>query len=339
MTSTSQSLTPPDAVVSFLEQRLGARAARVAVQPLSGDASTRRYFRLVDEDGATQVLAQNPEPFDARALPFIVVQRLLTRWGLPVPRVLDVDGERGIVLQEDLGDVSLQHALASGTAEERARHYREAVGQLARLQREASRGPREAVCFSVAFDVEKLSWEMEYFLTHFVCGLRGATLDGAARAEIRAGFRRLCEEVASWPRVLCHRDFHSRNLMLHGGVLHWIDFQDARMGPAAYDLASLLRDAYVSLPEELVDELSEAFRCEALPGESPEVFARRLEWVSVQRNLKALGTFGFMATVRQKRHYLQYVDRTLANARRNLVRHPELDRLRRALAHHIEELQ
>jgi aminoglycoside/choline kinase family phosphotransferase len=164
-------------------------------------------------------------------------------------------------------------------------------------------------------------------------------VDGEERAEIRAGFAGLCREIASWPRVLCHRDFHSRNLMLHRGVLHWIDFQDARMGPATYDLASLLRDAYVSLPEDLVDELGDAFRREAVPHEAPDVFARRLELVSVQRNLKALGTFGFMATARQRLHYLQYVDGTLANARRNLLRHPELDGLRGALARHIEELQ
>jgi aminoglycoside/choline kinase family phosphotransferase len=339
MTSTSQSLTPPDTVASFLAERLGARAGRVCVQPLSGDASTRRYFRLVDEDGATQVLAQNPEPFEIESLPFLVVHGLLTRWGLPVPRVLDVDGQRGIVLQEDLGDVSLQRALESASDAEREGHYREALGQVARLQREAARAPRDAVCFRLAFDVEKLLFELDFFLTHFACGLRGARVGESERAGIREGFLRLCEEIASWPRALCHRDFHSRNLMLHGGALHWIDFQDARMGPASYDLASLLRDSYVSLPEGLVGELAEAFRREALDHESPDVFRRRLELVSVQRNLKALGTFGFMATARGKSHYLQYVEGTLASARRNMVRHSGLDGLRRALARHVEELE
>jgi aminoglycoside/choline kinase family phosphotransferase len=336
MTSASAAL--PEAVAGFLDDRLGTGAGRAVVEPLSGDASTRRYFRVVHAGGATEVLALNPEPFDPGTLPFLVVHGLLTGWGLPVPRVLAVDGARGILLQEDLGDVSLQRALVSATEGDREARYREALEQLARLQREAGRAPREAACFSLAFDVEKLGFELDFFLAHFVCGLRGAILDEASRAEIRGAFEGLVREIASWPRVLCHRDFHSRNLMLQGG-LRWIDFQDARMGPATYDLASLLRDSYVSLPEDLVADLAEDFRRQALPGEAPAIFRRRLELVSVQRSLKALGTFGFMTTVRESPHYAQYVPRALANARGDLVRHRELDALRRALGRHVEELR
>jgi aminoglycoside/choline kinase family phosphotransferase len=137
--------------------------------------------------------------------------------------------------------------------------------------------------------------------------------------------------------VLCHRDFHSRNLMSHADKLYWIDFQDSRLGPATYDLASLLRDSYVDLEEEFVADRAEEFRQRALPGEPRETFARRFELVSVQRNLKALGTFGYMATVRQNPIYLQYVPRTLVNARRNLLRHSELAGLHRVLARHVEE--
>jgi aminoglycoside/choline kinase family phosphotransferase len=126
--------------------------------------------------------------------------------------------------------------------------------------------------------------------------------------------------------------------MCHAASLYWIDFQDARLGPATYDLASLLRDSYVDFEEEFVGERAEEFRQRALPGEPREVFARRFELMSVQRNLKALGTFGYMATVRQNPVYLQYVPRTLANARRNLLRHPELAALHRVLARHLEEL-
>ncbi len=126
--------------------------------------------------------------------------------------------------------------------------------------------------------------------------------------------------------------------MRHDAALYWIDFQDARMGPAAYDLASLLRDAYVDVPEELQDELKERFRQEAVPGEPREVFGRRFDLMCVQRNLKALGTFGFMATVRQNPVYLPYIPRTLAHARRNLSRYPELERLWRTLARHVPEL-
>ena len=94
------------------------------------------------------------------------------------------------------------------------------------------------------------------------------------------------------------------------------------MGPATYDLASLLRDSYVDLDEEFVAERAEEFRQRAVPGESRDTFRRRFDLMSIQRNLKALGTFGYMAAVRGSRVYLPYIPRTLASARRNLVALP-----------------
>jgi aminoglycoside/choline kinase family phosphotransferase len=256
-----------------------------------------------------------------------------------VPEVLEVDGGRGIVLLEDLGDRTLQQALDQGVRAERRRElYRVALDQLVRLQREAERGPHTGSCFRVAFDVEKLSWELHYFEKHFVEGLRGCKLSVEDRAGLAQSFHHLAEEMASWPRVLCHRDFHSRNLMLSGGRVVWLDFQDARLGPATYDLVSLLRDAYVDLPGELVEELVEEFRQRAVAGEARDAFRLRFELTTLQRTLKALGTFGYMATVRENPVYLQYVARTLAAARVELQRHRELDGLRRVLARHIEEL-
>jgi aminoglycoside/choline kinase family phosphotransferase len=126
--------------------------------------------------------------------------------------------------------------------------------------------------------------------------------------------------------------------MLHRSGLYWIDFQDARMGPSTYDLASLLRDAYVDVEDELREALAERFRQKAAPDESREVFHRRFELTCVQRNLKALGTFGFMASVRKNPVYLPYIPRTLDHVRRNLSRYPELERLWRTLARHVQEL-
>jgi aminoglycoside/choline kinase family phosphotransferase len=333
--SPSQGAELPDALVAFLAR---ADRAPVSVEPLLGDASTRRYFRLRAADGSTRLLALHSDPFDPAALPFLAVRGLLSEFGLPVPEILEVDGAHGILVEEDLGDMSLLRALESAGEAERDAHYREALDQLVRLQRAARADPREMDCFALAFDAEKLGFELDFFLSHFVRGLRQAVPSEAELASLREGFGRLSEEIASWPRVLCHRDFHSRNLMLRRGILHWIDFQDARMGPATYDLASLLRDSYVAVPEEAAAELGERFRRAAVPEEPQAMFAHRLELVSIQRNLKALGTFGFMATVRGNLHYVQYVARTLASARRNLSRHAELDGLRRVLARHIEEL-
>ena len=330
--------TPDVRVAQFLADRFGPRLGDVKVAALSGDASTRRYYRIA-AGGEISVLSLYPEPFDADQLSFVVVRTLMAGWGLPVPAIRDLDGSLGILLLEDLGDLTLQEALKGARAAKKKELYRQAIDQLVVLQREAARAPQRAVCFQVAFDFEKLSWELHFFWKHFLEAYRKCDLTVEDRASIADGFHRLSAEIASWPRVLCHRDFHSRNLMSHEGRLCWIDFQDARMGPATYDLASLLRDSYVDLDEEFVAEMAEEFRQRAAPGETRDTFQRRFELMSIQRNLKALGTFGYQGAVKGSRVYLPYIPRTLANARRNLARHPELSGLRRALAHHLEELR
>ncbi len=322
---------------AYLVDRYGERSVALEVEPLSGDASARRYYRLRD-GGASSVLSLYPEAFDLDSARFVVIRGLFAAWGLPVPEILDQDAARGVLRLQDLGDVTLQEALPDAGAERRTDFYREALEQIAVLQREAGRAPQRAACFGIAFDIEKLSWELHYFLKHFVEGLRGVELAVEDRSTLSEAFHHLSEQIASWPRVLTHRDFHSRNLMHHAGRLFSIDFQDARMGPLTYDAASLLRDSYVELPEGFVEERLEEFRQQAARAETRESFGRRFELTSVQRNLKALGTFGYMARVRGNEVYLRHVPRTLASARRNLARHPELAGLRRVLARHIEEL-
>ncbi len=322
----------------YLDERQPQLAAAAEVRPLSGDASTRRYYRLA-APGRSFVLALYPEPFAPAELSYLTVHALFEAYALPVPATEDVDGGRGVVLQQDLGDRTLQEALRAGAPDSRRDAlYREAVDEIAQLQLRSLAGPQKADCFRIAFDIEKLSWELHYFLKHFVEGYLGADLSVEDRAVLSESFHQLSQEIASWPRVLCHRDYHSRNLMLHGERLYWIDFQDARMGPATYDLASLLRDAYVDVPEGLREELKERLRQKALPDEPREVYGRRFDLMCVQRNLKTLGTFGFMATVRQNPIYLQYIPRTLEHARHNLSRYPELERLWRTLARHVPGL-
>ena len=138
--------------------------------------------------------------------------------------------------------------------------------------------------------------------------------------------------------MLCHRDYHSRNLMLHRGRLHMIDFQDARLGPDTYDLVSLLRDSYVDITDLEVDELIAYFL--ALKGGQDEAeFRRRFDLMALQRNLKALGTFGYQTTTRRNPVYIQYIPRTLRYVKTNLEKYPRFARLRELLGAHVEELQ
>jgi aminoglycoside/choline kinase family phosphotransferase len=146
-------------------------------------------------------------------------------------------------------------------------------------------------------------------------------------------------ELASEPRVLCHRDYHSRNLLLREGQVYIIDFQAARMGPDTYDLVSLLRDSYVDLPEQTVNELIAYFLAlKGVTGEDPD-FRRRFDLMALQRNLKALGTFGYQTTARRNPVYIQYIPRTLRYVRDNLDHQPRFERLRELLATHVEEFR
>ena len=329
----------PDRILCYLARSplVGSQARTI---PLTGDASDRRYFRVIEPDKPSIVLALHGGPFEYDTLPFVNVARLLTQAGMPIPAILDHADDLGVLALEDLGDVTLQAHLGVAALEHR-RLYREAIGYIELLQRRGMElASGDYLPYTLAFDVEKLTWELEFFLKHFVQGYRGVAIDAVQHQAFREECRPIVEELAAEPQVLCHRDYHSRNLMLHGGQLYLIDFQDARLGPDTYDLVSLLRDSYVDFTEEAVSDLIAYFL--ALKGGGAaydEDFERRFDLMSLQRNLKALGTFGYQTMARQNPVYLQYIPRTLRYAQRNLEKYPRFSRLRELLSAHLEELQ
>lgn len=318
------------------ESGLTERNARV--MPLTGDASDRRYFRVLPADGPSIVLAVHAGAIDFASLPFANVATLLQEIPLPVPIVLDHSDELGILALQDLGDVTLQAHLGAATPTEHAALYRQAVALVELLQRRGSELRSDGYLpYRIAFDVEKLTWELDFFVKHFMEAYRAISLTAAERSALRDEWGSIVGELASEPRVLCHRDYHSRNLMLHDESLYIIDFQDARMGPDTYDLASLLRDSYVDLTDVELDEFIAYFL--ALRGTpDDEDFRRRFDLMALQRNLKALGTFGYQTTTRRNPVYIQYIPRTLNYARANLEKYPRFAGLRTLLSRHIEEL-
>ncbi|MEY4637281.1 MAG: hypothetical protein RJA55_3079 [Acidobacteriota bacterium] len=321
-----------------LEQYLalhGLTPRVTTVMPLTGDASDRRYFRVLLKDEQPVVLALHQGPIEFERMPFVAIARLLRQIPVPVPAILHHSNELGVLGLEDLGDVTLQAHLGATTPAEHAALYRQAVSFIAHMQQrgEELRSP-EYPPYQIAFDVEKLTWELEFFVKHYLLAYKGASLSEARREALRGEWSAVVEELAGEPRVLCHRDYHSRNLMWHGGSLYIIDFQDARMGPDTYDLASLLRDAYVDLAAPQVDELIAFFL--ALKGlrhaEDQAEFRRRFDLMALQRNLKALGTFGYMTTGRNNTVYIQYIPRTLSHVKANLAKYPRFARLQDLLS-------
>jgi len=312
------------------EQNLTDRTVKVV--PLTGDASDRRYYRVLLKDAKPIVLSLHQGPIEYASMPFVAVARLLSDVPLPVPAILHHSDPLGVLGLEDLGDVTLQAHLGAATASEHAALYRQAVGFIARMQQrgEALRSD-EYPPYRIAFDVEKLTWELEFFVRQYLLAYKGVTLSDSQRDALRDEWSAIVEELAAEPRVLCHRDYHSRNLMLHHESLYIIDFQDARMGPDTYDLVSLLRDSYVDLTPQQVDELIAFFLAfTGSSGPEPE-FRRRFDLMALQRNLKALGTFGYMTTGRNNTVYIQYIPRTAAYVKANLSKYPRFARLRELL--------
>ena len=313
------------------EQHLTGQTLKV--MPLTGDASDRRYYRVLLKNSEPIVLALHAGPIDYHAMPFVAIAKLLAEVPVPVPRILHHSDPLGVLGLEDLGDVTLQAHLGAASPSEHAGLYRQAVGFIARIQERGEALRSDAYPpYRIAFDVEKLTWELEFFVKNYLLAYKGATPGDSERDAMRQEWASIVGELAAEPRVLCHRDYHSRNLMLHDGSLYIIDFQDARMGPDTYDLVSLLRDSYVDLSPQQVDGLIAYFlahKSGAAPDE--DEFRRRFDLMALQRNLKALGTFGYMTTSRNNTVYIQYIPRTVAYVKANLAKYPRFERLRSLL--------
>jgi hypothetical protein len=295
---------------------------QVVVRPLTGDASTRQYFRLTLLAGQTYVVAHYPESIDPLNHPFCQTTRLLQAAGVPVPQIIDVDGINRLMLQDDLGDLRLQDWLPTANEEEHRQAYQEAIDLVLQIQAATPLAAEmNCVAAHLAFDEEKLGWELRFFYTNFFEKYLNCQPDSTLKAALFDEFTAIAQELASAHRVLCHRDFHSRNLMMHQGRQYVIDHQDARMGPVSYDLASLLGDPYVDLSDQFVQEMYDYF-IEHRSRHNPNTpnpswsaeFEKEYRLMAVQRLLKATGTYSYQMAVMSNDVYLPYIPRALRGA-------------------------
>ncbi len=320
--------------------------------PLAGDASTRRYFRArLAQDAplpSVIVMLYPDEIPPGGELPFVNVHRILKKAGVPVPEIhLSVPGSNLLFL-EDAGDTMLETAVAGAKSKEEILPlYERCVEILVRIQSDGTHAlDGDSLPARMAFDVEKFSWETTFFFEHAVRGYGNIDIPGSWERAIGDRLLPLFEELASLPRVLAHRDYHSRNVMILPGrnrEMRILDFQDARMGNIFYDLASLFRDSYVTLDEKTVDHLSYVYR-HAAPadlkrmGGDRSAFPRRLDLAALQRNIKAIGTFGNQAREKGKNFYLRFIPPTVAHIRANFERNTDLRPLERKLMPILDSL-
>lgn len=273
------------------------------IVPLTPDASTRKYYRI-NWNKRSAVAAVYAEPFDPEFHPYLDVTRLFLESDLPVPEIYAVDGAAGIIVQEDLGDQQLFQVYDS-EPEDRCDEFKEqAIALIAKIQKATQKAhDMHSIASKLAFDEAKLSWELDFFFEHYFGSLRGEKLRHAETAELKAELNDVAAELSAVPRVLCHRDYHAANLMIDNKKrMRIVDHQDARMGPASYDLVSFLLDRQPCLPS--LAELRayrlyflEERRLQGLSAIDPDEFAHEFRLMTIQRGLKATGTFSCQTAV------------------------------------------
>ena len=316
-----------------MRQELGYATASISVA--SADASFRRYFRAALPTGGSFVVMDAP-PAQENLEPFLRVAGLLQSAGVHVPAIHAVDRERGYLLLEDLGVTPLLAALRGARG---AAPYACALAVLRRIQVEA----RPLATALPAYDAAVLRLELDLMPEWFVGRHLQHELDAAERELLERTFLWLIEAALEQPVVFVHRDYHSRNLLvLPGGGLGVIDFQDALAGPVGYDLVSLLKDCYLGWPRAQVEAWLRDYRtgllaggAAALAGSSEGEFLRWFDLCGVQRHIKVLGIFARLWWRDGKIAYLDDLPLTLDYLRDTAARHVQLQEFARWLERRV----
>ena len=293
------------------------------LQPASADASFRRYFRASFDDQTVIVMDAPPQHEDCA--PFLRVAEILAATGVHVPEILAQNQELGFLLLSDLGNTTILHALNERI--ERAHElYGEATDALVKMQlaHQADSLP--------AYDEALLQRELDLFPDWYIAKHLQIDLTEKQQAALRAVFSRILQNNLAQPKVLVHRDYHSRNLMVTSPNPGIIDFQDAVYGPITYDLVSLLKDAYIHWDEERILDWAirywEKARKAGLPVSADFAeFYRDFEWMGVQRHLKVLGIFARLNYRDGKAAYLNDMPLVMHYLRKACERYRELDPL------------
>jgi N-acetylmuramate 1-kinase len=262
------------------------------------EVSTRRYYRLTLADGTTLVGVHEDATTARTNMPLVSqIQGFLKSGGVSIPEVLYADAETGVMLQQDLGDMSLSQVLRENP-DQIETLYQEAIRHMFGWQRLPDDGNCPA--FNLSFDVAKLIWEFNFFIEHTLMGYHGAQLSETDLFQLRGNFTRIAEALAAPAnKVFTHRDYHSRNIMVLDDRQYIIDFQDARLGLFQYDLSSLLYDSYAPIEKTLRTKLIDfAFKNgKDIHKQTRAEFDEHLRLSAFQRLVKALGTYGRQAAL------------------------------------------
>jgi aminoglycoside/choline kinase family phosphotransferase len=312
-------------------QQLLPQTLRIA----SADASFRRYLRIDTTTGESRIVMDAP-PDKENCQPFVHVAGLMQAAGLRAPQVLDWQREDGFMLLTDLGDQTMMSAIDADHPQANQALYLQAVDTLVQWQ-SASR-PGELP----PYDEALLRRELSLFPDWYLARHKGLTVEGKMRETLEQTFDVIVQRNLAAPKVYVHRDFMPRNLMMpfQSEQLGVLDFQDAVHGPVTYDIASLMRDAFLSWEEDFVLDITIRYWEKARKAGLMDfedwhsdfgAFYRAVEWMGLQRHLKVAGIFARLTLRDGKPKYLADAPRFIAYIRATASRYRELAPLLRLI--------
>lgn len=309
---------------AFVSEAIGSDNFRIL--QLAGDASARRYYRVNSADKTWVLMSW--EPFKAADYPFLSVHTLFKSCGVKVPDIVAVCEKRGMILQEDLGDLTLERKFwENQNFEVVLPYYEQSLEELLKIHFKTINAKPESTAHRLQFDTDKFMWEFNYSREHLIEKMGKIQLTSTQSEALNKNFLDIAERLHREPKWITHRDYHSRNLMIKFDDIRVIDFQDARGGPIQYDLVSLLRDSYVNLSDQQIESLLEYFWVRAKPQMGPdaskEKFLLYFELQTVQRCFKACGSFASFWNSRQDTRYLKHIQPTLKRVQKALYHFPE----------------
>src|SRR5215204_1388262 len=327
--------------MSELEKRLNEFLAGnnqpPVISQLTPDASTREYFRVRWHETPAIACVY---PFNDLCLgqfaACLDVTGLFLADSLPVARIYAFDAAQQIIIHEDFGDVILRNFLENSDESARENYLSEAIKLIARIQAVTPKAfAANSISSQLKFDFEKLAWELDFFTTHYFTTLQNSPLSSGDAKLLKSELDKVASELEGMAKVLTHRDFHAANLMLADDELKIIDHQDARIGAASYDLVSLLLDRVTTLPTpQWLAEKRRFFLAQrerlGLEKLDEADFAHEFRLQTIQRCLKAIGTFSFQSATRGKTYFIPFIKpmfEIVLRAAENLRRFPNLQRI------------
>jgi aminoglycoside/choline kinase family phosphotransferase len=288
----------------YLESKLSHRGGIRGIRKIRGEASNRVFFRVFFQK-YSQVAMVYPEENKEEIQRIVQLTNLYQKHRLKVPEIKEIIDNR-IILEQDLGDLLVQTAFSRFKADQRKKTLERIAEMVVTLSRVSSSHTASIL------DTARMKWEMDFFVTHFARNYCASSLNPE---DLRQRLHAVVERIGLID-TFAHRDFHSRNMLYHEDDIFLVDFQDSLVAPVYYDLVSFAFDAYLDLKS------LRSFFLDACKEKGMLIDEEQFFLAALQRNIKALGTFGFQVMVKKNLSYKKYINRTI----RHVLSNPLFDR-------------